>query len=334
MVVDAHLPEAQPDSSAAITEATADIPCTLSVIIVNWNGGHLLERCLASLDRELRALRACSEVIVVDNDSSDASMQMVASRPSTVAIHNDRNLGFGRACNIGTRASRGHYLLFLNPDCEVRGGSIERCLAELQSATVGACGVALIDESGTVSRSCHRFPTLANFCVRIFGLQFISTRLSGGPMAEWDHGSDADVDHVIGAFYAIKRELFDRLGGFDERYFMYLEDLDLSLRIRHAGFRVRFLCAPASFHVGGGLSQQIKAKRLFYATRSRILYAYVHFPLWQARLHLALTVFIEPLTRSVLALARGSFGAFKETCVGFAMLWRDLPMTLRLAGRK
>ena len=152
-------------------------------------------------------------------------------------------------------------------------------------------------------------------------------------MTDWDHRRDADVDHVIGAFYAMRRDLFERLGGFDERFFVYLEDLDLSLRVRQAGHRVRFLATPASFHLGGGVSRQIKARRLFYATRSRILYAYKHFPRWQAHLHLGLTLFIEPFTRSVLALARGSGSAMRETCTGFALVWRDLPMTLRLARR-
>ena len=312
--------------------APTDAACALSIVIVNWNGGNLLARCLASLQRQLGTLSADCEMIVVDNGSSDSSMQDVACAPSVVAIYNNRNLGFGQACNIGARTARGRFLLFLNPDCEVRQGSIERCLAELQSADVGACSVALTDESGAVSRSCHRFPNLANFCARILGLQFVSARISGGAMTEWDHGSDADVDHVIGAFYALRRELFDQLGGFDERFFMYLEDLDLSLRIRQAGYRIRFLCAPASFHIGGGVSRQIKARRLFFATRSRILYAYKHFPRWQAHLHLGLTLFVEPLTRAALALAQGSFSALKETCAGFAMLWRDLPTTLRLAG--
>ncbi len=312
---------------------SADASRTLSIVIVNWNGGELLANCLASLERGLGALAREAEVIVVDNGSSDASMQAATARPGVMAICNGANLGFGRACNIGARVARGGVLLFLNPDCEVGPGSIERCLEALQSADVGACGVALTDAGGQVWRSCHRFPRLADFAARILGLQFASARFSGGAMTQWDHAGDADVDHVIGAFYAIRRELFERLGGFDERFFVYLEDLDLSLRIRQAGLRVRFLGAPASFHVGGGLSGQIKARRLFYATRSRILYAYKHFPRWQAHLHLGLTLFVEPFTRAALALARGSFEAVRETGAGFAMLWRDLPMTLRLAGR-
>jgi GT2 family glycosyltransferase len=221
----------------------------------------------------------------------------------------------------------------LNPDCEVRAGSVERCLQELQVSNVGVCGIALTSEDGRVARSCHSFPSFRHFVHRILGLHLLSTRYGDGAMRDWDHARDADVDHVIGAFYAIRRELFDALGGFDERYFVYLEDLDFSLRVRQAGYRVRFLASPPSFHVGGGVSRKVAARRLFYATRSRILYAYKHFPRWQARLHLALTLLVEPLARTALSLCMLSLTRLTETWRGFGMVWRDLPATMRLARR-
>ena len=304
----------------------------LSAVIVNWNGADLLRRCVESLRHHAKGLH--SEIIVVDNGSNDGSLAACEGLDNVAVIRNGRNLGFGAACNIGARAARGSTLLFLNPDCEVLPGSIERCMAELDKADVGACGIALTDAQGSVARSCHRFPTPANFVHRILGLHVLSRSLGDGAMTDWDHLQDADVDHVIGAFYAMRRDLFERLGGFDERFFVYLEDLDLSRRIRQHGLRIRFLAAPASFHLGGGLSQNIKARRLFYATRSRILYAYKHFPRSQAHAHLGLTLLVEPLTRSVHALARLSANALAETLQGFAMLWRDLPAILRLTRRR
>jgi len=112
-----------------------------------------------------------------------------------------------------------------------------------------------------------------------------------------------------------------------------LEDLDLSIPMRRSGHRVRFLAHPPSFHLGGGVSRQVKARRLFYATRSRILFAYKHFPAWQAHAHLALTLVLEPLTRSCLALARGSRDGMRETLRAFGWVWQDLWPTLRLARR-
>jgi GT2 family glycosyltransferase len=307
---------------------------SVSIVIVNWNSGELLRHCLDSVRRSDAVGSGMQpQIVVVDNGSSDDSLGACNDFEPVSAIRNGSNLGFGHACNIGASAASGEVLLFLNPDCEVRPGSIERCLAELRSDDVGVCGVALVDERGVIARSCHRFPRFPNFAYRILGLHLLPCRFGDGAMADWDHSQDADVDHVIGAFYAIRRDLFERLGGFDERFFVYLEDLDLSLRVHQAGYRIRFLAAPASFHVGGGVSRSIKAQRLFYATRSRILYAYKHFPRWQARLHLGLTLCLEPFTRAMLALARGSHSALQETCTGFAMVWRDLPATLRIAHR-
>jgi len=304
----------------------------LSAVIVNWNGAALLARCIESLRRHANDL--CCEIIVVDNGSTDDSLAACEGLASVIVLRNGRNLGFGAACNVGVRAARGASVLFLNPDCEVLPGSIERCLAELDNASVGACGIALTDAKGSVARSCYHFPTPVNFVHRIFGLHVLSPRFGDGAMTTWDHLHDADVDHVIGAFYVMRRDLFVRLGGFDERFFVYLEDLDLSRRIRQHGLRIRFLAAPASFHLGGGLSQSIKARRLFYATRSRILYAYKHFSRPQAHAHFGLSLVVEPLARSVHALLRLSASALVETLQGFAMLWRDLPAILQLTRRR
>jgi GT2 family glycosyltransferase len=306
-------------------------PPGLSIVIVNWNGGELIGQCLDSL-ASAPSPSLAREVIVVDNASTDGSLA-ACRRPGVTVIENGQNLGFGAACNIGARHARAPILLFLNPDCVVAPGSIERCLAEMRDPGIGVCGIALTDERGAIWRSCARFPTTSAFVRRVFGLHVLSARFNDGPMTDWDHGQDADVDHVIGAFYMMRRDVFARLEGFDERFFVYLEDLDLSLRVRRAGLRVRFLAAPPSFHVGGGASRKVKARRVFYATRSRILFAYKHFPAWKAHAHLALTLVVEPLMRLVMALLQRSADAASETLSGFAMVWRDLPMTLRMARR-
>jgi GT2 family glycosyltransferase len=313
----------------------SDTSCrhALSIVIVNWNSHDLLDRAIQSLRKTVTS-STDYEILVVDNGSDDDSVLACEKIAGLRVIQNERNLGFGRACNIGAAASKGKYLIFLNPDCEVRSGSVERCLEELQRSDVGVCGIALVDERGVITRTCHSFPSLRNFVYRILGLHLLSHRYSDGTMQEWDHAHDADVDHVIGAFYGIRRNLFCALGGFDERYFVYLEDLDLSLRVRQAGYRVRFIASPSSFHVGGGVSRHVTARRLSHATQSRILYAYKHFPRWQARLHLILTLLIEPLTRTALAVALKSSSRLSDTLRGFGIVWRDLPATMRLVRRQ
>ena len=143
-------------------------------------------------------------------------------------------------------------------------------------------------------------------------------------MAEWDHAVSRDVDHVIGAFFLVRRRLFESLGGFDERFFMYLEDLDFSLRARQAGWRSTYLVDARAEHTGGGTSAQVKTARLFYALRSRRLYVRKHFAPLPAASLMAGTLLLEPFPRMARALARASISEARETMGAFAMLWRDL----------
>ncbi|MBS0292099.1 MAG: glycosyltransferase family 2 protein, partial [Proteobacteria bacterium] len=214
-----------------------------------------------------------------------------------------------------------------NPDAAVCPGTLEKCLAFMQdprNARVGICGVQLVDDSGRVARSCARFPTPWGFVAHAVGLDRLIPRL-GHFMAEWPHDSTRDVDHVIGAFFLVRRVVFESLGGFDDRYFVYLEDLDFSKRARDAGWRSVYLADVRAFHAGGGTSNQVKARRLFYSLRSRLLYAHKHFSVAGFALTCAATLFLEPLSRTALALGRRSASACKDTWAAYAMLWRWLP---------
>jgi GT2 family glycosyltransferase len=144
-------------------------------------------------------------------------------------------------------------------------------------------------------------------------------------MAEWDHASILQVDHVIGAFFLVRREIFNSLNGFDDRFFVYLEDLDFSFRARKAGWRSMYLADAQAFHAGGGTSNQVKARRLFYSLRSRLLYAFKHFS-WLGAIAVVLaTLLVEPLSRSAQALFRASLSTLRETWAAYGMLWRWLP---------
>lgn len=316
----------------ALTSAgTADV----SVIIVNWNSSRLLRECLTSVQEGERSSGAALETIVVDNGSEDDSLSTVADYRDVVLISNAANLGFAAACNAGARAARGRYLLFLNPDCRMTGASVEACCSALRrDPSVGVVGVALADDSGRVARSCHYFPSLHHFLLRLSGLSALSGRFPDGSMRDWAHDSDRFVDHVIGAFYMVRRDEFLAIGGFDERFFVYLEDLDLSLRYRRRGQRCLFLASPASYHKGGGASERARATRLFYATRSRILYAFKHFSWIQGWIHCLATLSIEPIARLVQLVCKARLLEIGETMQGFVMLFRDLPGTIRLARQR
>src|SRR5262249_48328158 len=150
---------------------------------------------------------------------------------------------------------------------------------------------------GRVQRTCCRAPTPLRLMARALGVDRALPSL-GYVMSDWSHESTRYVDHVIGAFYLIRREAFERLGGFDERFFVYLEDLDLSMRVRAAGGKCLYVADAVAHHVGGGTTAPIKATRLFYSVRSRLQFATKHFDLGSAAAIWAISLTIEPLVRT------------------------------------
>ncbi|MGZ5818755.1 MAG: glycosyltransferase family 2 protein [Burkholderiaceae bacterium] len=299
---------------------------TLSIVIVNWNSGNQLRECIESV----RAIRMdnfiLSKVIVVDNNSIDDSMGRLYSNIPLEVIHNNKNVGFGAACNQGAIHCTGDYILFLNPDARLYPDSLAGVFGFMQkpeNAKVGICGVQLVDEDGNIARSCARFPSASGFVAHAIGLDRIIPTF-GHFMSEWDHATTRQVDHVIGAFFLLRRSVFDAVRGFDETFFVYLEDIDISYRAKQLGWSSVYFADAQAFHAGGGTSRQIKAKRLFYSLRSRILYAFKHFHPLGATVVLLATLFIEPLSRSVLAVSRRSWASLKETWAAYGMLFRWL----------
>lgn len=291
----------------------------VDVVIVNWNAGQQLVECVTSLKEHAGAREV--NIIVVDNGSTDGSDREVEGAGVTL-IRTGENLGFGRACNLGAAQGNAEFILFLNPDAALYPGTLDYVIDYMSSAQhkgVGVCSVQLQDEHGHIARSCTRFPTTTSLLLHSLGVDRFMPRL-GFFMAEWDHSDDRSVDHVIGAFYFVRRKVFAELNGFDERFFVYLEDLDLSKRIKAKGWRIEFLTAFKAFHKGGGTSDQVKARRLFYALRSRILYAYKHLGLLSATLISLSTLCLEPWLRVFLSIAKRSGSGVRETMSAYGML--------------
>ena len=309
-------------------------PC-IDIVIVNWNAGSQLEIVVNSISSYHGGF--VDSVIIVDNDSADNSLDIIKSKlltyPFNVRIaRNDKNIGFGAACNQGAILSNSEFLLFLNPDAQLYKNSLEepvKFLTHAENADVGIVGIQLLDQNGIISMSCSRFPSLTTFAAQAIGLNRIPLFSAMSlHMSDWKHDTTRQVDHVIGAFYFIRRPLFQSLGGFDERFFVYLEDLDLSLRASKIGFKSFFLADTRAFHSGGGTSQQVQAHRLFYSLRSRILYGFKHFSKWKAWALMFVTLAIEPVTRTVFAAISGCEG-ISNTWRGYCMLYRDLPQILK-----
>lgn len=300
----------------------------IDIIIVNWNSGDQLRRCLTSIDRF--GDDVLSKVVIVDNGSVDGSADCLDGFGFGLKVKKNReNLGFARACNQGARECTASYMLFLNPDTELFLNSLTVPLSFLSStenSDTGICGIQLIDENGQVAPSCARFPSLSRFIVPAIGLNKLpGLKGAGVHMDDWDHLANRSIDHVIGAFFFMRRRVFESLKGFDERFFLYLEDLDFSLRARRAGWKSFYIADAQAFHKGGGTSQRVKAKRLFYSLRSRLLYGFKHFPRWQAWILFGVMAMGEPLCRSIYSLFRGGTADVRNTLAGYGMLYRDLP---------
>jgi GT2 family glycosyltransferase len=306
---------------------------SISIIIVNWNSGGQLYGCLNSIYNAKKESFALDRVIVIDNASTDGSLCGIEEIDLPLyIIRNSTNKGFAAACNQGAKMCSSDYLLFLNPDTMLFEDSLIKPIEFMEDSKhkkIGIVGIQLIDDKGGISRTCARFPSLKQFIIKILGLDLLFPKLfSSHFMTEWDHKNDRFVDHVIGAFFLVRRELFEKLNGFDERFFVYLEDLDFSYRAKQLGYSCYYLTSAQAYHKGGGSSEKVKDIRLFYSLKSRILYGYKHFGRVSAVILTFLTLVIEPITRMIFAIIRRSPSDVKETLKAYKMLWVEMPRLL------
>jgi hypothetical protein len=225
----------------------------LTIVIVNWNGGDLLTRCLASIRAHAGSGRV--GVLVVDNDSSDGSREAAAAAfPEFRVINSGSNLGFGRANNLARGLVDTPVVLFLNPDTELMEGTLERAARCLQERPdVGAVGCRMLDAHGRVQELGLQWPTTP--ATALFELLFVSER-SRRLLRRWlplvDPMRSGFVRKLYGGFLMARREVLDGAGWFDERYFMYAEDADLSRTILALGLKLYYCSEAVIMHAGGG----------------------------------------------------------------------------------
>lgn len=226
----------------------------LSIVIVTYRCADHLRACLDSL--EVNRADVDMEVLVYDNASGDATAGVGAERSWVEMVELDENVGFGRANNMGFARATGRAVLALNPDTIVPPGALRACLDALWARPgVGVLTPRLVDLEGNLDRRCKRgFPTpWSSFCYftgldrHLTGPR--STRYTAGWLPEDREG---DVESVTGAFMLMPAAALDEVGGFDEQFFMYAEDLDLCLRFIAHGWRVRYWPGATVVHVGAG----------------------------------------------------------------------------------
>jgi GT2 family glycosyltransferase len=254
----------------------------VSVIIVSWNTRELLRSSVASVVSS----PLVQETFVVDNSSSDGSVEMVrAEFPQAMVIVNDANVGFGRANNVALGRALGEYVLLLNPDAQLEDGALERLTEALDREPAAAVvGPLVVDDAGAVQSTRRRFPTEPTLFVESTPLQSLlpSTHawLRDYYVLDRSDNESQEVDWLVGACLLVRRSAIERVGGFDERFFMYFEETDWCRRFRQAGWSIRFEPTAVARHLGGQSSDQVPARRQCEFNESKCRYARKWHGLW------------------------------------------------------
>jgi N-acetylglucosaminyl-diphospho-decaprenol L-rhamnosyltransferase len=265
----------------------------LAVIVVTWNSVHEIEAALSSLLRDLESAALDARVIVVDNASADRTVDLVRGRfPSVEVLALSDNVGFARANNIGMRhlgigsgQASADFVLLLNPDTIVQLGAVQALMSAMQAdPRVGVVGANLVFGDGSFQHGAYAFPGLRQLYAEFF---WIPGRWREG----WFNGryerrlyqgeQPFEVDFVLGACMLVRADVVAEVGGFDEAFFMYCEEVDWQWRIRQAGYTIQ--CVPTAHivHLGGQSTSQVKARSVRNLWESRLRLYRKHYPTWK-----------------------------------------------------
>lgn len=294
---------------------------SISIVIVNWNSGEFLKDCIESI--YLNEIDLVEKIIIVDNGSTDNSTTFLSSlKHSNLYLYKlGFNSGFAAACNYGAQKADTEFILFLNPDARLDHNSLSiplKFMKDEDNSKVGICGVSIFNEKELITTSTSRFPNISNIFFESIGVSKLFNSL-GRHMHNFNHKSDREVDQLIGAFNFIRNDLFKKLDGFDERFFVYYEEVDFAYRAKNNGFSSYFLSTGKVYHYGGGVSQKVISRRTFYNLRSRTLFFYKHKNKIQKYMYLLVTVFVEPVPRFIYSILKFKQKGIIETFNAYLM---------------
>lgn len=299
----------------------------IDIVIVNWNSGHWIKKCLDSIFKSTQQ-ELISQVFLVDNFSTDNSLQEISPHPNLKIIANMTNKGFAAACNQGIHHGDSKYVVMVNPDALVESNTLVECFNFMEAnSEVDICGVKQKDENGLVRPSCARFPTPLRFLFDAAGLSKMAPHFfkPATLMTDWDHLSSKKVDQIMGSFMFIRRDVFSRIGFFDERFFVYFEELDLSKRLSDAGGISFYNHTISIVHGGEGTTKNVKAFRLFLSLKSRLQYSRKHFSLGGFISTCFSTYVIEFVSRIFYSLLSGKSQTISETWKAYKLLISNGP---------
>lgn len=302
----------------------------VSVVIVSWNCRAYVLQCISSLYAGGNV--PTIEIIVVDNASTDGTAEaIVAQFPGVTLIRNEHNVGFSRANNIALQLSHGQYICLINADVVVPPGCIQKMIAYLnEHPDVGLLGPQMLCPNGRMGDAVMRFPTVwSTFCCAL-GLHRLfpaSAVLGGFVMAGFDSTTTQDVEVLTGWFWMTRREAFRQVGGLDEQFFMYGEDIDWCYRFHRAGWRVVFYAEAGALHYCAASSSNSPQRFYVEMQRANLQYFRKHHGwagragYWAARwIHEAVRIAGFGLIY-LLRTSRRADAAFKISrgvaCIGF-----------------
>jgi GT2 family glycosyltransferase len=230
----------------------------LSIVIIAWNSEEFIDECLSSIGN------LEYEIIVVDNDSKDNTVKIIEEQfPHVKLIKNSYNSGYTHATNQGIRVASAPFILLLNPDTIVLDNALDKMLQFMQSKLdIGALGPQLLNPDRSIQPSCREFPTFRNLFPEIIGIARIRKRSSRWKMGYFDHNSLLEVDQPMGSALLIRKEVFEKIGLLDERYFNFMSDVDICHRIKQAGYKIYFLPDAQVMHSLGGATRKVKKKMI------------------------------------------------------------------------
>jgi hypothetical protein len=255
----------------------------LSVVIICWNDLRVIRDCLRSIHEATHS--AEYEVVVSDNGSVDGSIEFIRKNyPRVRIVENNKNLGFARGNNAGIDASRGEYILILNPDTIIHDGALDKMVEFAdRHPEAGAIGCRVLNPDGTYQGSARLFPTIGRYWVSALGLSRLSSRFIFEQYPGWDGDTERSIDWQSGCCVMFRGNLLKDLGGFDEQFFYHFEEVDLCRRVWNAGRPILFTPEAVITHLGGQSVSRFPIRFEIEKHRSKYRYFYKHFGARAAR---------------------------------------------------
>jgi len=252
----------------------------LSIVIICWNDLKVVRDCLHSVCAGTHSIEF--ELIISDNGSSDGSVEFIRKNyPQARVIENGANLGFGKGNNVGIRASKGEYILILNPDTIIHDGALDKWLAFAdRHPEAGAFGCRVLNPDGSFQHPAQPFPTVWRQWIAALYLRplaYVSKGFISDMYTGWKGDTERTIDWQCGCCVLFRAGLLKRLGGFDEQFFYHYEEVDLCRRVWQAGYPILYTPEASITHLGGQSVNRFPIRFVLESYRNRYRFFYKHY---------------------------------------------------------